>query len=394
MIAAAAVLALLASGVITYRVLAPTDISYPALRALPKPASPAAKAYGRYAATPLIVESRLRIFAANRQIRADGPVDAGEQRTPVWSYRRWPAQVAGVVTVGTTVGNVVVSRWSDGRLVGVDVRTGRELWQTAVPAGPGEFTGRRTGAQTVYAPVGLHTLGADVLVLGGTELVSVDGATGRIGWRAAVAAGCASGFTTASGRFVCAESGAAYDGRSGAAQSGGPAGPLVPHGCAVARSGCTGMVDGAGQGWLTGTVKPVRSRALDAAGATLDGTGRLALTVAGPEVVATDAVAGTVTWRWRAPAGVTPRIVGGQPGYVHVLAGPNALVNVSSRTGMTASTLNLLVKPEKKPFSIGYTYAVDGFVVVERLAPQAEPSDPDYGYFYGKEPVVIAGTGR
>lgn len=387
MIAFAAVLALAASGVVAYRVLAPAETANPVIRRLPNVTQPHAKVYGRYAQAPLIVESRLRVFVARRQVRADGPVDAWSQRTPAWSFRRWPEQVTGVVTVGPTV----VSRWSDGLLVALDSHTGREVWRLAAPVGPTEFSGRRTGAQTVYAPVGLHTIGSTVMVLGGGALVAVDGGTGKVRWQAQVGDDCATGFTTSSGRFMCA-SGVAYVVQSGVPENTGLTGPVAGLGCVVARSACTGLTDGAGHGWLTTTVKPVRSKALDPPGAALDVTGRLALATSGGEVVATDAATGTLRWRWRAAYGQTVKVVAVQPGLVHVLTSVNTLVNVASTTGQPVSSMPLRPGKDSLRFALGYTYAVDGFVVAERLKPGAKPEDVDAAYYYGEETVVIAGT--
>ncbi|WP_309246285.1 hypothetical protein [Verrucosispora sioxanthis] len=95
---------------------------------------------GRLPVAPLIVDGRLRVYAAPRQVYADQPVDSRSRRTPYWSFRRWPASLDAVVASGTTV----VSRWSDGQLVAIDARTGRVAWRAAGPEPAAERVARRS----------------------------------------------------------------------------------------------------------------------------------------------------------------------------------------------------------------------------------------------------------
>ncbi|HEU5111437.1 MAG TPA: PQQ-binding-like beta-propeller repeat protein [Micromonosporaceae bacterium] len=178
-------LALAGSAVTARRVLGAAEVvtaavkTYPATAATPTPG-----VIGTLAAAPLIVDGRLRVYATTRQIKADLPVDARTQRSPYWSYRRWPEQLVGVVAVRTTV----VGRWSDGALIAVDARTGTVAWRAdgPVPESPG-YGGRRTGAATVYAPDGLFTAGDVVIARGASEASAVRATDGTVLWRRPVA---------------------------------------------------------------------------------------------------------------------------------------------------------------------------------------------------------------
>jgi hypothetical protein len=159
---------------------------------------------GRFATAPLVVEGRLRVYATIRQVWADEPVDDRQRNTPYWSYRRWPAQLTGVVSSGHTV----VSRWTDGRLVALDARTGRVAWQADGPPPEEGHTGRRTGAATVWTPPGLHTASTPdgrpvVVAVGAAEARAVELDTGRELWRVALDGDCRTDLgTSTAGRLA------------------------------------------------------------------------------------------------------------------------------------------------------------------------------------------------
>ncbi|MCY1142640.1 PQQ-binding-like beta-propeller repeat protein [Actinoplanes sp. Pm04-4] len=224
-----ALVLVVAAGLIGWRVLKPAEVLSPASAAYPAAASRGAGVTGRTNMAPLIVDNRLRVYAGQRQVRADAPVDAKSVNTARWSLRRWPAQVSGVVASGTTV----ISRWSDGQLIAIDGRTGEEAWRvgTELPA-PG-YEGHRTGASTVWAPPGLLVGDGVVLVSGGGRLAAYEVASGARRWVADVP--CADGFTTAGGQVFCGAG--AYSLANGAALTTYPNG-LVPLTCEVGRSGC------------------------------------------------------------------------------------------------------------------------------------------------------------
>ncbi|WP_430781352.1 PQQ-binding-like beta-propeller repeat protein [Actinoplanes sp. G11-F43] len=256
----AAALLLVVSGLIGWRVLAPTELSAPATEPYPPAPAPTSGVSSRLSVAPLIVDGRVRVYAAKNQVRADGPVTAEQVYTALWSYRRWPEQLSAVVASGTTV----VSRWSDGKIVAVDARTGEVVWRADGPAAPG-YSGHRTGAATVWDPPGLRLAGGVVVVTQDQDLVGYDLSTGSVLWKTAVPAECADGFTTTGGAYLCATG--AYDVLSGTPVGGWPAAPYSPVGCVT--SGCAGFRDGSGQGWLATAAQPRRAPALDDPGATI-----------------------------------------------------------------------------------------------------------------------------
>ena len=88
--AVAVLLAVAVVAVVVHRVLAPAEVSTVARADYPTPARPAPGVIGRLPVAPLIVDARLRVYAAHRQVYADRPVDGRHRTTPYWSYRRWP----------------------------------------------------------------------------------------------------------------------------------------------------------------------------------------------------------------------------------------------------------------------------------------------------------------
>jgi outer membrane protein assembly factor BamB len=165
-LAAAAVL-------IGWRVLAPAEVLAPVAGPLPSPSTRTPGVTGKTAMAPLIVDGMIRVFASKRQVRADAPVDGKTTYTARWSFRRWPQQVSGVVATGQTV----ITRWSDGELVAIDALTGKIAWRTSGPPTPG-YDGHRTGAATVWAPVGLKATPTSVTVGEGSGLIAYAVSTG------------------------------------------------------------------------------------------------------------------------------------------------------------------------------------------------------------------------
>src|SRR5204862_2164046 len=93
---------------------------------LPQPAAVTVEVgvSGELMSAPLLVGSRLRVYAADNRIWADGPVDTRLGTSALWAFRRWPARLVGVVVTGHTV----VSKWSDGRLVAIGADRRRIVW--------------------------------------------------------------------------------------------------------------------------------------------------------------------------------------------------------------------------------------------------------------------------
>jgi hypothetical protein len=302
-----------AAGVVLWRVLAPAEVLAPATDPYPAAVRRASGVIGELAGAPLIVDGRFRVYGLTRQIKADAPVDGKAQYTPRWSFRRWPQRLAGVVATGS----IVVSRWSDGQIVAIDGHTGRIAWRLDGPPAGG-FT---DGATAVWAPPGLAVAGATVLVAADRRVRALNAATGAVRW----AAGCSAfGFATAGGRVVCGD--AVYDAATGAVAPGWPAGPLTPLGCDVAASGCRGVRDAAGEGWLTTGPDPRRARGLDEPGSTV--ASDLALIPTDEGVVARSALTGHEIWR--GPAGT---VLGSTRTAVYVLTAANDLIGLDPASG-------------------------------------------------------------
>jgi outer membrane protein assembly factor BamB len=375
----AAVVLLAAAGLVVWRVLAPAEVSAQATDPYPAPAVHPPGVTGKTVAAPLIVAGRIRVYAAKRQVRADAPVDAKTSYTPRWSYRRWPAQLNGVVAVGSAL----VTRWSDGKLVAIDGRTGRIAWRADGPPAGG-YVGERTGAATVWAPPGLYTAGDTVLAAGGGRVHAYDAATGALRWRAESAADCgAVGFTTAGGRFVCGR--AVYDAATGAHLPGWPPGPFAPLACDVARSGCGGLRAAAGRAWLASSAYPVRAPNLDGSGRFL--AGGLVLSISGGAVLALGPLSGAEAWRWSAPPGQTVALLGAATTAVHLLTSTRQLVTLDARTGAVRSAFPLAVGTEKTTWTPGLWQTADGYVAVERLD---DPDPASVHHYFTVETVIIA----
>lgn len=385
-LAVAGVLA--ATGLAAYRVFAPAEVS--ALASGPYPAAPAAQpgVIGSIAAAPLIVDGRLRVYAATRQVRADGPVDARTQRTPYWSYRRWPAQVVGVVAVGTTV----VSRWSDGDLVALDGRTGRISWRSSgrLPKATG-YDGGTTGASAVYAPAGMNTAGGRVIVRDAGQVRAFDAVSGRVLWRTN-ATEC-DGFTTAGGWYVvpCGIP-QFYELATGQPVNWVPPGTgtgfaIEPVSCDVALSECAGMRTNSGgvvRGWLVEESVPVAAPGLNAPNSTV--VGDVVVAVGNGEVVARSARDNTEIWRWRGNTNIVEQLPV-ETGAVHLLTGDRQLVTLDPASGRERSRFVLAYGRERTHWVPGHVAVRDGFVTVERMAPSGGPED-----YFSVVPIIIART--
>lgn len=413
-----------AGGLIAWRVLAPAEVVTPAgYQPSPPTAEPGPVA--RLSAAPLLVDGRFRVYATTRQVRADGPIDMRTQVTPAWSFRRWPEQVTGVVAAGTTV----VSRWSDGELVAIDAVSGEVAWRAAGPVPTdAEYAGRRTGAQTVYTPVGLHTAisGTDgrtlVLARGASQLTGLDVATGRRLWQTALPGqgdACRElGFSTTGGQFALVNNCAApptvelYEVATGELtatwqpEGAGPGLAVEPLGCAAARSQCAALrTTGAGEsrGWLVDGPEPAPAAALDAVDAMLvDGMAVRLDTTADAELVAQDVRTGEPAWRWAVPAPTQrpdqdingeDRLLAVQPGRVHLLTAARELITLDAATGAELSQFVLIMPSERlTDWAPGYVYTQDGFVAVERLRLPVDPDADDGRYYWIQETVIVAGT--
>ncbi|WP_341717915.1 PQQ-binding-like beta-propeller repeat protein [Micromonospora sp. FIMYZ51] len=395
-----------ATAIIAYRVLAPAEVVTTARAAYPTLPTPEAGVVGRLPVTPLIVDGRLRVYAAQRQVYADQPADERHRRTPYWSYRRWPATLDAVVASGTTV----VSRWSDGRLVALDARTGQVAWRADGPEPDQERSGRRTGTTTVWQPrgfsLGRSGDGRDVLVSSGAgQVAAVDLAGGTPLWRAEVDAGCREPVgPSTSGQLLTVDDCAGpptvefrdlatgeVTGRWRPPDAGADLTATL-FGCTSDGAGCAalrtaGPGDATARSWLLGTGDPVLVPALAATGTEL--VGRMAVTLADGELVGRAVPDGVE--RWRVAVGLG-RLVAVQTGRVHLLTEENELVTVDPSTGGQLSRFVLNVGSDGTGWTPGLAYAADGYVVVERLRRPVDPDGDEQRYYFTSEPLIIAAT--
>jgi outer membrane protein assembly factor BamB len=405
----AAVLATAASAGIVYRVLAPAEVVTPARAATRVPQDVPPGVIGTLNAAPVIVDGRVRIFAATRQVWADQPLNAKTRRSPAWSYRRWPAQVTGVLAVGDTA----VTRWSDGELVALDALTGRVRWRVAGPNPEQVYTGRRTGAATVYAPAGLWSVTTNdnrsmLVVAGPADRRGIDLNTGREVWAVQVDGGCrADDLTTSTGQVAAVDTCASpqvvefRDAATGAPTSrwrpadGGAELTLTALGCAASHSACPAIrtsSDGRDQGWrLTEGIpagEPVPMRALDAPESVL--AGDVAISPESRGLTAYSLRTGGEMWR-RGDLGPA-RILAVQPGRVHLFNESGDLVNLDSVTGNERSRFPLTYGRDSTVWEPGFTYAAGGYLTVERLAEPVDPAAADDRYYLAAQPVILAAT--
>jgi outer membrane protein assembly factor BamB len=360
-----------AAVLIGWRVLKPAEVLATVKPPLPTAHREFTEVHGQLALAPLVIDGKIRVYASKRQVRADTPVDAQSVYTAIWSFRRWPEQLSGVVAAGETV----VSRWTDGDLVAIDATTGKIVWRATGPAGP-DFAGHRTGSATVWAPPGLRVAGPSVLVTAAGMVYAYAKSSGTKLWSAT----CSAAFTTAGGQVVCPTG--AYDAGTGATIAAFPPGPFTPLGCDVASSACAGLRDGDGHGWLTTTPTPARAAPLDRADAAL---------AAGMVLYADGHAVDASTGRARHdfPAGTL--LLGASSGRAVLLTPDRTLILADPRTGLPSTSFPLVRSAERTDWDVSRWQVTDHHLVVERLSGKRHDDNPDTpGYYFSAEPVILA----
>ncbi len=406
-LAGAVALALLVATFAGYRALGPGETLDLADAPYPAPVTALPKVYGEILHAPLIVDGRVRVYGGKSRVWSDATVDAHMTTSAYWSYRRWPQQLVGLVV---SADRLVVSKWSDGRLVAQDPASGRTVWQYDAEAGVTVYQGRRTGAITAYQPPDLYTATASdgrpvVVSVGGSGAVTaVDATTGAPLWTRALPgrAGCRTDFTAPG--LVVAVNGCgtpstvdALDVATGSPRtwpaSVGATRDPYPVGCPVGRSECTGLA-GTDGGWLIGSDGAVTAAAaLSGMGTWL--AGRTALRTDGSGGVhAYDAVTGAPRWSWPPQPGAIrgAKIIAVEPGLIHVATQFRDLINVDLATGRERSHFDAVPYPFDGRWRPGLGYASRGFVAIERLRPGGRPDQPDQDYYYGVPSLVLAGS--
>ncbi|MBV1855339.1 PQQ-binding-like beta-propeller repeat protein [Catellatospora sp. NEAU-YM18] len=397
-----------------WRVFRPTDVVTTATHPMPAPVIPAPGALGALVSAPLIVGDQIRVHAAPRQVWADGPADTKYETSALWSLRRWPADLLGVVAAGD---QVVVSAWGDGMLVGTDPRTGRTTWSVRADVLGEAYQGRRTGAATVYDPPGLFTAGQTVLTTGDKTITAYDATTGAVRWRHDLPADehCRGISFTAPTQFLthdtCTDTLLRYSVDTGAPQT--PLGTGVtavePVSCAVGNSDCLGVRATASDGphaWLlppaasSGTETP--SAPLAAPGAIVTGPPQAAAAVvttpdpaAVTELVSRDPSTGEARWTWRPqPGDRAPTLLPtGARDRILLVTPEHTLIAVNAETGKELSRSSLdLYYEDPFPYTLGHVYASGHYLVLERLTPDTAADSPDTVYYASPRPVLLAAS--
>lgn len=345
---------------------------------------------------PLVVDGDIRVYASARQVRADSPAAARTERTPAWTFRRWPQSVLGVAEAG----GVVVSRWTDGELVGIRASDGGIAWRASGPesapdAEPG--TTRRTGEELVWTPADLYTAGDELFVVRGADAVRIfEAATGRE--RTPIGATCGpASFTTASGGFACrtATGLTVYDLAGGAAREWVAAGEVTADSCRLGASSCALVRDG-GTAYRFAADGVLPAPAADASGAKV--LGEVVYTTDGARTAtAHNLVTGAEVWTWPGRAWDEElRVLAVQPGRVHLLNAADRLITLDAATGTQISMFAFGVPTSKseptreRHWTPGTAYATDGLVVAVRRKLDAPDTAEDRDYYFAGEGVALA----
>jgi len=436
-VTALAVLTMLgATAVVGYRVLAPAETAVPADGSYPERAAIAPVRYGDLTSAPLVVDGRLRIFADARRVWADAPITARTERTPYWSYRRWPAEVAGVVAVEGRFEGValVIVKFSDGMVVALNPRTGRVTWQEQTRVSERDrFTGRRTGAQTVYQPASIFTARASVdgatmlIVSGGDQVIGFDPWTGGRRWEHTFTEhpGCHDTDWTGETTYVVKDACEApaglriFDAATGKLLGrwqppGSSAGPaeaanwfVEPTSCVRGHSGCalfraSGLpevissaklyagADGVGAStWRLNHDGSIAAERF-ARGAETLLLGELLVQREGDgfgHVHALDRVTGAELWRSKIGFA---RLAAALHTGVYAITDEMRLVVLHPATGVELSRTDLRRRPDED-WTAGFVHVAGRFVAVERTT-GGSLRETDERYYIGVTPVVVAGV--
>jgi outer membrane protein assembly factor BamB len=390
-----AAVALAATAVIGYRVFAPHEtltgptVAYPGVEVITDE-----RPYSELRAAPLVVEGRLRVYAEKWRVWSDAPVGERYESTPYWAYRRWPAQVVGVVTAQTTSGPVVVTQWSDGEIVALDARRGSIAWRLNAPIAQGRhYDGRRTGASVVYTPRSLLTGRAGQLtvlfVTGPGEVRALNAATGVPLWRHQITGGCEPAAWTGATLLILPDCGGAgltmlsvVDGAERQRWvSPDPATVAKPSVCELNRSECRLVTVGA-EHWLVETTGALTEVPALERGAQFSGDRVVYPTRTG--VAARPLTSETPLWTWDGKGSLFAANAIG----VYLITQDRTVLGLSPATGHLEVVGCASSRPNEG-WQIGHVYPTGGgYLALERTTNEPPTAD-DQQYFYGPRPVAL-----
>ncbi len=343
-------------------------------------------------AAPLVIEGRLRVYAETWRVWADAPVGGRFETTPYWAFRRWPAEVVGVVSVTTEAGPYVVTQWSDGQLIAIDARRGEIAWRTSAPVGDRHYYGRRTGAAVVYEPHSLLTVRVGertvLLTTAPGAMHAIDAATGATLWRRELPAGCAAPAWTGAGLLalpVCGSRSVTMIAPIGGAVRTTwtpPAGTApAPNLCELGRSECR-LVTVGSRAWLlrsSGTLVAVPPLER---GSVLAGDRVVYPTRTG--VAARRISDGEPLWTW---AGKGTLVAADTVG-VYLLTADRTVLGLSPVTGHL-SVLGCASSTRNEDWQLAHVHPTDGsYLALERIT-HAPPQSKDAVYYYSAHPVAM-----
>ncbi len=387
---------LAAAGLIVWRVLRPSETVNPAAVTYPEPADLVPGRVGSLITAPLIIDDRLRVYAKKREVWADGPPDYHYERSAYWSYRRWPAEVTGVVTLPGDE-PIVVTAWSDGMLVGIDAASGTVLWRQKSDVLASEYTGRRTGANTVYAPPGLLTSGSTAITVSSKTIRGYRPDGTQIWQRPQITATECHGDDVTSAEQLLVVDTCAHQLHRIRLTDGSDlptidlgAGVLEPVSCEVGHSQCQAIRAGTNAWALRGTEAP-KIPALGAAGSLLvDG---VVITPDRPneatQVTGTDPNTGRALWSWKAPAPVMLLAAGTDRLFLLTTDRTLCTLNPHNGNDLTRSGINYTYDPAT-PYAVHLAYTSHRYIVLERINPGVPQTADDNSYYFTSRPVLIA----
>jgi outer membrane protein assembly factor BamB len=391
------VVALLAgSGIIAYRVFAPHEmltqptVPYPEVQVITDD-----RPFSELRAAPLVVEGRLRVYAEKWRVWSDAPVGVRYESTPYWAFRRWPAQVVGVVTAESASGPMVVTQWSDGEIIAIDARRGVIAWRdTAMIAPSREYDGRRTGAAVVYEPRSLLTAQAAdrtvILVTGPEEMRAFDAGTGRGLWRRDLPAGCEPASWTGAGMVVVPDCGTTtisfFDVVTGNGRgqwtSPNPSIAPAPALCELHRTECR-LVVVKFQTWLLGDATLTKVPSLEK-NAQL--AGERVIYQTGIGVAARRLTDETPLWSWQGRA----QLIAADSAGVYLLTEERTVLELSPATGHLVAVGCASSEPNED-WKLGHIYPTGSgtYLALERVNKGASVHAKDQEYYYGPRPVAL-----
>jgi outer membrane protein assembly factor BamB len=394
------------TAVVAWQVLRPAEVSTPATTTLPKVvAQPEPGGLGILVSAPLVIDDRIRVYAKKREVWADGPPSSQYERSAYWAYRRWPAEVTGILAANADR-PLIVSAWSDGVLVAVEAETGDVAWRVEGGEPLAEqYDGRRTGAETVYHPPGLYAAGQSTFITVGEQITARSVASGQTLWTAPLpdTPECLGDtFTTTGGHLLlhnkCTETLTRLEVSKGHLVAPPmPAEAVEPVSCRVGHSDCVAMRvttdDGVVSGYLLTGAAPAALPLLDAPRSLYDGQNVLV-----PEAGLTSLSAvdpdGQVLWTWRPAASGPFLLLSADRTRVLLLESDSTLVSLDPATGRLRSHASLLMQHEpQRPYDVRDWYVSGSYVVLERTNPDASSVAGDEEYYYTNRPILIASAG-